>query len=62
MNKFQKIATRLAKHEVVMSGDEFLFRYYKNQIMKKFRKEKWKYPNIIEYKNFFIKWDITFNR
>ncbi len=26
MNKFQKIATRLAKHEVVMSGDEFLFK------------------------------------
>lgn len=62
MNRFQKVATRLARHEVMMSEDEFMFRKYKNQVMKKFRKEKWKYPNIIEYKNDYIEWDITFNR
>ena len=62
MNKFQKIAVRLARHEVMMSEDYLMFREYKNQVMKKFRKEKWKYPNIIEYKNYYIEWDITFNR
>lgn len=62
MNKFQKIATRLAKHEVMMSGDESMFRECKNQTMEKFREEKWKYPNIIRYKNSYIEWDITSNR
>lgn len=67
MNKFQKIATRLAMHEVVMMDlatpydgcENFGFRQYKNQVMKKFRNEKWKYPNVIKYKNDYIQWDIA---
>lgn len=68
MNKFQKIATRLARHEVMMVNfatpyegcENFGFRQYKNQVMTKFRKEKWQYPKIIEYKNNYIQWDRSF--
>lgn len=61
MNKFQKIAIRLAKHEVMATGDDFMLIEYKNHFMKKFKREKWKYPNIIKYKNDYIEWDMNYN-
>lgn len=54
MNKFQRIAIRLARHEVMASGDDFMLKEYKNYFMQKFKKEKWNYPNIIKYKNDYI--------
>lgn len=56
MNKFQKVASKLAKKESKEEMKKENFRLYKNEWMKKFKNQGWNYPNILKYKNDYISW------
>lgn len=55
MNKFQKIATRMAKNDMKVLGDIADFRTCKNGWLKKFRDGNFKYHKALQFKNDFIK-------